>query len=187
MSFRRTLLAVLLSAMTFSAVASAELKAKGSPKFAVNASAQVAGKDVIDFSGSGPFTAREEGDSLVFVASLDKLDMGERNEHTRKDFKIKGDSKAKLVVKKADVKLSEGDKAECKDRTVKGQLTFHGETKPVKVTYSAARKGDGFVVRNASFSFDYTQFGRPKICRFLGSTCVKPQVTIKVKEVELQN
>jgi polyisoprenoid-binding protein YceI len=184
MSSRRTLLAVLFSALTFSVTASADLSSVGPGKFRVDGAAKPKIGPRLTFDGKGPVTAREEGDKLIFEANLKALDMGERTEHAKEDFKCNKHPKATLVVDKSAIKLPDDNKRS--EGEVSGQLTLHGETKPVKVQYKAARTGSDFHVKSATFSFDYTKFGVPPICRFGKTICVEPMVKVTVTGLKLR-
>jgi len=186
MSSRRTLIAVLCSALTFSVAASAGLTSIESGRFKLEGAAKPKIGPRLNFDGKGPVTAKEEGSTIVFETNLQKhLDMGERTEHAKEDFKCKKHPTAKLVVEKSAIKLPEDNKKT--DGVVSGQLTLHGQTKPVKVKYTAARTGSDFHVKSASFTFDYTEFGVTPICRFGKTICVEPKVTVTVTGLKLRD
>jgi len=177
MSFRRTALAVLCSALTFSAVASAALG--GSGNYKVSAVAKVP-LGTVDIKGGGKFTAEEEGDNWVFKTNLkDSLDVKERTEHAREHFEMGKHPKATLTIAKSALKLPEDKPVK---GTVKGDLKLHGTSKPVTVTYKVSKKDGGYTIEEASFTFDYTQY-IPKICRFAGTACVNPPIDVKVEKV----
>jgi len=128
-------------------------------------------------------SAKEEGDKLVFVAELSKgLRMGLRDKHTREAFKVHRHKFAKLVVEKSKIKFPE-DKQKVEGSVV-GHLTLHGVTKPVTVKYTASRTGSDYHIKNASFTFDYTDFGVEKICKL--AVCVEPTVKITVPRMKLR-
>jgi hypothetical protein len=141
----------------------------------------------IEFSGKGPFKVSTDGDKYTFTANLANLDMGERTDHTRADFDCgdKGAHKeAVLVVDKGAVKVPMKDKEATKG-SVPGKLTLRKTTKDVTVKYKAVRHGSHVVV-SANFSFDYTGFKVPEICKFKGTICVDKSVTISVSDLKFQ-
>ncbi|HLV65431.1 MAG TPA: YceI family protein [Polyangiaceae bacterium] len=182
---RRIVLPAVLAALTAAGAANAELTCSKTATYKVNAAAKPKIGPRLKFDGKGPVNGEEKGGKLVFVAKLDEVDMGERNEHTRKYFRIKKDSVAKLTVDKGALKIPEGNKAV--EGEVKGKLQLNGQEKPVKVKYKAKREGGEFVVSDASFSFKYTDFGIEKICEFVGTICVEPDVTITVEKMTLKD
>jgi polyisoprenoid-binding protein YceI len=128
-------------------------------------------------------SAKEEGGKLVFEAELNRgLRMGLRDKHTREAFNVPKHKVAKLVVDKSEIKFPD-DKGKVSGK-VKGDLTLHGKTKPVTVNYVASRTGSDIHIKDASFSFDYTQFGVEKICKL--GVCVEPTVTIRVPRMKLR-
>lgn len=128
-------------------------------------------------------SAKEVGDKLVFEAELKRgLRMGLRDKHTREAFKVDKHNVAKLVVEKSKLKMP-ADNESVKGK-VKGDLTLHGVTKPVTVSYTAKRTGSDVHVKDATFNFDYTEFGVEKICKL--GVCVEPQVTITVPRMKLR-
>lgn len=186
MSSRRTLIAVFFSALTFSLAASAGLTSIESGKYKVEGAAKPKIGPRLKFDGKGVVTAKEDGGKFVFVADLkDKLDMGERNEHTKEDFKCKEHPKATLVIDKGAIKMPEDNKVEKGEVT--GQLTLRGKTNPVKVSYVVKRTGSDYHVKDASFTFDYTKFGMEPICRFGKTICVESSVKITVHGLKLRD
>jgi polyisoprenoid-binding protein YceI len=192
MSFRRSVLAVLFSTLTFSSVASAELTQVEAGKFKVDASAV---KRTIKWEGKGgKVEVAVDADKYTFTGTLTALDMGdeERTKHAKQDFKYGKFPTAKLEVDKKAVKVPAKDK-EATEGTVQGKLTFLGKSRSVPVTYKAVREGSHVVVK-AHFEFDYTDFRRIKkddkdepdpICRFKGTICVDPKVKISVFGLKL--
>jgi hypothetical protein len=186
---RSLLAAVLVSVCTFSLVASAanwEPAGKGS--FTVKGTAKAPiGK--IDFGGkSGPAAVegKQDGDKLVFTASLGGLDMGERQEHTEKAFKPKSKEhgKATLTVDKAKLKLP-ADQKEI-EGSVQGTFNYRGADETVTVSYTGSRTGSDFHVKSATFSFEYTKHNVEEICQFGGTICVQPKVFVTVKGVKFR-
>ncbi len=133
----------------------------------------------LSFSGDGDdIDAKEEGGKLVFTTDLRKLKMGMRQSHTREAFEVDKFPEAKLTIEKDKVKIP-GDKEEV-NGSVKAQLTLHGVTGPVNVKYKVSRTGSDYHIKDASFSFDYTNFKVEKICKV--GVCVDKDVTIKLKK-----
>jgi hypothetical protein len=185
LSRSRSVLAVLFSVCTFSAIASADLVKLDSGFFKVEGSAKPKIGPKLNFDGKGSVSGEQKGDKIVFKADLkNKLDMGERTKHAKEDFECDKHPDAVLVVDKAAIKMPEDQKETSGD--VKGELTLHGVTKTVKVHYKAKRMGSDYAVRG-NFSFDYTQFGIQPICRFGKTICVEPTVRVSVGGVKLRD
>lgn len=135
------------------------------------------------FSGeSNDLDVKDEGGKLVFISKLTNVNMGLRDKHTREAFKVDKHPTAKLVVDKSKLKMP-GDKEKV-DGTVQGDLTLNGVTKPVTVKYAARRMGSDYLVKEAKFSFKYTDFGVEKICKM--GVCVEPKVTITVDKMKIR-
>lgn len=178
---RLVLAATALSVTTFALAAQAALQSIDKADVKIEAEAK---------PGLGKFdglcdavSAKEEGGKLVFEAELNRgLRMGLRDKHTREAFKVSKHKIARLVVDKGDIKMP-GDKEKAKGR-VKGNLTLHGKTQPVTVHYFASRTGSDIHIKDAWFTFDYTNFGVEKICKL--GVCVEPNVTIRVPRMKLR-
>lgn len=184
---------VALSVTTFALAAYAgSLSSLGTGTAEVHAEASGLGK----FDGKvNSVSAKESDGKLVFVANLTEgMDMGIRDSDTRKKFKIstkeevekdeKKPTRATLIVDKSKLTFPENGK-EAKG-TVPGTLKLAGGSTSVDVTYKVSRTGSDYHVKEASFSFDYTKIV-PKICLPGGLVCVKPPVTIKLKQMKLRD
>jgi polyisoprenoid-binding protein YceI len=180
----RSLLAVLFSVCTFSAVASADLVKLDAGSFKIEGAAKPKIGPKLSFDGKGTVSGEQKGDTIVFKADLkNKLDMGERTKHAKEDFECDKHPEAVLVVQKSAIKMPDDQKET--EGTVDGDLTLHGVKKTVKVKYKAKRMGSDYAVKG-NFSFDYTQFGIKPICRFGGTICVEPTVKVSVNGVKLR-
>ncbi|HET9959273.1 MAG TPA: YceI family protein [Polyangiaceae bacterium] len=171
--FRRTAFALLLSATTFTLAAHAAMSGGGPLK--------ISGKAVgLSFTGTAKFSVSENEGKLVFVTNLrDSLDMGVRDDHTKRSFKVKEFPKATLTIDKSKLKLPEKGES---SGSVTGHLTLAKGAKDVNVNYTVAKEGDGYRIKNASFTFDYTKFGVEEICKVI---CVKPEVNVSVSDVKI--
>ena len=129
-------------------------------------------------------SVKEEGGKLIFTADLeDRLKMGLRQDHCKKAFETSKHRSVKLAVDKSKLKLpADNEKA---SGEVTGDLTLHGVTKPVKVKYTVARTGSDYHIKEAKFSFNYTDFGVEKICKI--GVCVEPTVSITVNGVKVRD
>lgn len=184
MSSRRTLIAVLCSALTFSVVASAGLatpedKKENKSSYSVKTKA-LAGALTIDGTG-GPITAKEADGKVIFETKMDKLNMGKRNDHTKQEFRCDQHKTTTLTVAKSALKVPEDGKTA--KGVVPGKLTLNGATNDVKVNYEVKRTGSQYEVKSASFSFDYTKFGVAQICKL--GVCVANNVDISVSNLKL--
>ena len=147
--------------------------------------------DAVAKPGLGAFSGdvegvdvKEDGGKLVFTSDLEgRLKMGLRQDHCKKAFETGKHRNVKLVVDKSKLKLP-ADKEKASGE-VSGDLTLHGVTKPVKVTYSVSRTGSDYHIKEAKFSFNYTDFGVEKICKL--GVCVEPAVTITVNGVKVRD
>jgi polyisoprenoid-binding protein YceI len=184
LSRSRSVLAVLFSVCTFSAVASADLTHLSEGKFKIYGAARPKIGPQLKFDGKGSVKGEQRGDKIVFTADLkNKLDMGERTKHAKEDFECDKHPDAKLSVEKAAIKMPEDQKVS--EGEVKGDFTLHGVTKSVKVTYKAKRMGSDIAVKG-NFSFKYTDFGMKPICRFGKTICVEPDVRVTVEDVKFR-
>jgi hypothetical protein len=187
---RSLLAAVLVSVCTFSLVASAaNWEGAGKGTFAIKAMAKPPVLKAFSFEGKGGPEAvegKQDGDKLVFTASLGGLDMGERQEHTEKAFKPKSKEhgKATLTVDKAKLKLP-ADQKEI-EGSVQGTFNYRGADETVTVSYTGSRTGSDFHVKSATFSFEYTKHNVEEICQFGGTICVQPKVFVTVKGVKFR-
>lgn len=127
---------------------------------------------------------KEDGGKLVFSSDLEgRLKMGLRQDHCKKAFEVDKHKSVKLVVDKSKLKLPADN--EKSSGEVSGDLTLHGVTKPVKVKYSVSRTGSDYHIKEAKFSFNYTDFGVDKICKL--GVCVEPTVNITVNGVKVRD
>jgi hypothetical protein len=53
----------------------------------------------------------------------------------------------------------------------------------VTISYKAKKSGSDYEVSDATFKFNYTDFGVEKICKAV--ICVKPEVTVTVPSLKL--
>ncbi|HLV67528.1 MAG TPA: YceI family protein [Polyangiaceae bacterium] len=184
-SLRRSVLPAVLAVLTAAGAANADLKCSKTATYKVKAAAKPKIGPRLKFDGEGPVTGEEKGGKLIFTAKLNDIDMGERNKHTRKYFRIKKDSEAKLTVDRGALKIPDDKKSV--SGVVQGKLQLNGKEKPVKVKYKAKRSGSEFEVSDTSFTFKYTDFGIEEICEFVGTICVEPEVTITVDKMTLKD
>lgn len=121
-----------------------------------------------------------DGDGKVKIGvPLANLDTGIslRNKHMREKYlEVQKFPRAELVVERASLKLpSEGAEA---TGTTSGQMTIHGQTKPVTVNYTARQQGGTFAV-TGSAKINIKDFGID-VPSYLGVT-VKPDVELAVR------
>jgi hypothetical protein len=185
---RSLLAAVLVSVCTFSLVASAaNWEGAGKGTFAIKAMAKPPVLKAFSFEGKGGPEAvegKQDGDKLVFTATLGGLDMGERKDHTEEAFqcKSKDHGKATLTVDKAKLKLpADNQKVE---GSVQGTFNYRGADEIVTVSYTGSRTGSDYHVKSATFSFDYTKHNVKQICKY--KVCVEPKVLVTVKGVKFR-
>lgn len=181
--FRRiAVAAAAVSLTTFAIVANAAFH--GADKGHVKIEA-VAESPVGAFSGKlDGVDVKEHDGKLIFSSDLSsRLKMGLRDKHCKEAFEVGKHKQVKLTVDKSKLKLpADNDKVRGE---VTGDLTLRGETRPVKITYSASRTGSDYHIKEAKFSFDYTKFKMEKICKM--TVCVEPQVTITVTGVKVRD
>lgn len=181
MSSRRTLIAVLCSALTFSVAASAGLVTTNKANYTIKAKAL---KDKVNIDGTGgPITAKEVDGNIVFVTNMDeiKLGMEKRTKHAKDEFRAKTHTTTTLTIPKGALKMPEDGKTA--EGTVTGKLMLNGAPGEVKVKYAVKRTGSEYEVKSASFSFDYTQYKVKQICMLM--VCVAGKVDIKVSNLKL--
>jgi hypothetical protein len=190
---RRFVTAATMGALLFGvASASADGKKEGKGTYTVTTVAGVGdgytGK--LDVKGDGKFRVQDEGGNLVFVSRIGgkgDLNMKDgRQKHTcgdenGKDSKIAGmnkDSKAKVIIEKSKLTFPEAGKEASGSAPAKVQ--FLGKESNVTVKYSVKEDGGKYIIKNASFDFDYTKHvaDGKKVCLML--VCVKPTVTINI-------
>ena len=190
---RRFVTAATMGALLFGvASASADGKKEGKGTYTVTTVAGVGdgytGK--LDVKGDGKFRVQDEGGNLVFVSHIGgkgDLNMKDgRQKHTcgdenGKDSKIPGmtkDTKVKVIIDKS--KLTFPDAGKEASGTAPAKVQFLGKESNVTVKYSVKEDGGKYVIKNASFDFDYTKHvaDGKKVCLML--VCVKPTVTINI-------
>jgi len=190
---RRFVTAATMGALLFGvASASADKGKEGKGTYTVTTIAGVGdgytGK--LDVKGDGKFRVQDEGGNLVFVSHIGgkgDLNMKDgRQKHTcgdenGKDSKIPGmtkDSKVKVIIEKSKLTFPEAGKEASGSAPAKVQ--FLGKESNVTVKYSVKEDGGKYVIKSASFDFDYTKHvaDGKKVCLML--VCVKPTVTINI-------
>ena len=190
---RRFVTAATMGALLFGvASASADGKKEGKGTYTVTTIAGVGdgytGK--LDVKGDGKFRVQDEGGNLVFISHIGgkgDLNMKDgRQKHTcgdenGKESKIPGmtkDSKVKVIIEKSKLTFPEAGKEASGSAPAKVQ--FLGKESNVTVKYSVKEDGGKYVIKNASFDFDYTKHvaDGKKVCLML--VCVKPTVTINI-------
>jgi polyisoprenoid-binding protein YceI len=167
MRFRLSSFATALAALTVALAASAD-------------SYDVVGKSDIGFTATGPgglkingtadnLTAFEQGDKLVFKASLKnvKTGIGLRDKHTKKYLDTEKWPDASLTVDKSAIKMPEDGKKT--SGTVPGKFRLHGVTLDTKVNYSAERTGSTYTV-GGHFGVNIVNHKIEKPC-YLGVCC----------------
>ena len=190
---RRFVTAATMGALLFGvATASADGKTEGKGTYTVTTIAGVGdgytGK--LDVKGDGKFRVQDEGGNLVFVSHIGgkgDLNMKDgRQKHTcgdyqGKDSKIPGmtkDSKVKVTIEKSKLTFPEAGKEA--SGTAPAKVQFLGKESNVTVKYSVKEDGGKYIIKNASFDFDYTKHvaDGKKVCLMM--VCVKPTVTINI-------
>lgn len=198
LSGKRSMLRRLVTAATMGALllgvasASADKGKEGKGTYTVTTIAGVGdgytGK--LDVKGDGKFRVQDEGGNLVFVSHIGgkgDLNMKDgRQKHTcgddnGKDSKIPGmtkDAKVKVVIEKSKLTFPEAGKEASGSAPAKVQ--FLGKESNVTVKYSVKEDGGKYVIKSASFDFDYTKHvsDGKKVCLML--VCVRPTVTINI-------
>jgi len=159
--------AAISAVLTVAAVASAKYKASG-PEINFHAK----GPGGLAINGKSTKLVIDEDDKTVtFKSYLNTMDtgIGKRNDHMQERFNAAKYPEITLTVPK--------DKVSTKGSgTVQGTLNFHGQPKPVTVTYSVK---DGKV--EASFNINVKDYGidpETDLCRF--KVCARPEVSIDV-------
>jgi len=190
---RRFVTAATMGALLFGvASASADGKKEGKGTYTMTTVAGVGdsytGK--LDVKGDGKFRVQDEGGNLVFVSHIGgkgDLNMKDgRQKHTcgdenGKDSKIPGmtkDTKVKVIIEKSKLTFPEAGKEASGSAPAKVQ--FLGKESNVNVKYSVKEDGGKYIIKSASFDFDYTKHvaDGKKVCLML--VCVKPTVTINI-------
>lgn len=181
--FRRIAVAAVAVCLTTFAIA-ADAALTGVDKGHVKIDA-VAKPGLGAFSGEvNGVDVKEAGGKLVFSSDLEgRLKMGLRQDHCKKAFETGKHRSVTLTVDKSKLKMPADNGKESGEVT--GDLKLHGVTKPVKVKYKVSRTGSDYHIKEATFSFNYTEFGVEKICKL--GVCVEPDVTITVEGVKVRD
>ena len=140
----------------------------------------------LDVKGSGKFNVKEEGGNLVFTSHVadGELDMKDgRQKHTVGDdskLGLKKGQKVALIIEKS--KLTFPDAGKEASGSVPGKVKMLGKESSVTVKYTVKEDGGKYIIKSASFDFDYTKHvsDGKKVCLML--VCVKPLVTIKITD-----
>ena len=140
----------------------------------------------LDVKGDGKFSVKEEGGNLVFTSNVadGELNMKDgRQKHTVGDdskLGLKKGQKVSLIVEKSKLTFPEAGKEA--SGTAPGKVKMLGKESSVTVKYTVKEDGGKYVIKNASFDFDYTKHmaDGKKVCLML--VCVKPVVTVKITD-----
>jgi hypothetical protein len=145
----------------------------------------------LDVKGDGKFKAKDEGDKIVFTADVGKGDPELKMKDGRQKHTVGPESKidiaagtvVKLTVEKSKLTFPEAGKEA--SGSVPAKLEYNGKTQSVTVEYKVKEKDGKYIVKKASFSFDYTKHVRKsdkdkRAC--LAVVCVNPTVKIVVKQ-----
>lgn len=167
MRYRLSSFAPALVALTVALAASAD-------------SYDVVGKPDLGFTATGPgglkingsadkLVAMEQGDKLVFKASLTNIQtgIGLRDKHTKKYLATDQWPDASLTVDKSAIKMPEDGKKS--SGSVPAKFRLHGVTRDVKVQYSADRAGSGYAV-SGNFGVNIVDHKIEQPC-YLGVCC----------------
>jgi hypothetical protein len=187
-SFLRRAASVAIMGALMLGVASASADGGGGKgSFVINTIAGVGdgytGK--LDVKGDGKFSVKDEGAKLVFVSRVvdGELNMKDgRQEHTvgpkSKLGLVKKDHVVTLTIEKSKLTFPEAGKEA--SGSAPGTLMMLGKEQKVTVKYTVKEEGGKYVIKNASFDFDYTKHvaDGKKVCLML--VCVKPTVNISI-------
>jgi polyisoprenoid-binding protein YceI len=152
---------------------------KGTPSVKFTA----VGPGGLKIDGTGDeLKAQEDGDKLVFKASLKniKTGIGLRDKHTKKYLDVEQWPDASLVVEKSKVKYPEGSKV---SGSGTGKFRLHGVTRDEPFSYTAEKNKDGEYVVTGSVGkkdvgINIENYKIEKPC-YLG-VCVDPNVKVSV-------
>lgn len=163
-------IALLLVAASSAAMSTTD---GGSLKFAAAGPAGL----TIDGDG-GPISLEDSSSAIVLKTSMLGLKTGidMRDEHLKKYIGAAAHPTATLSIDKA--KLPHPDDGKSAEGSLQANLTFHGTTKPVMVTYKVEKKGDALKVQGR-FEFDLPDYGVEVPC-YLG-VCVDKHIKVKAK------
>jgi len=140
----------------------------------------------LDVKGDGKFSVKEEGGNLVFTSNVadGELNMKDgRQKHTVGDdskLGLKKGQKVSLIIEKSKLTFPEAGKEA--SGSAPGKVKMLGKESSVTVKYTVKEDGGKYVIKNASFDFDYTKHmaDGKKVCLML--VCVKPVVTVKITD-----
>lgn len=163
---------------TASALASPPARLESAGSYSIHGTAA---KGTIKVSGRGKFDLKDDGSTLVFTSAIGRgkphLDMGERQDHTRKHFALSAASVVTLSVPKAGLSFPEPGKTV--SGTASGKLEFGAGEQPVRVQYKARGAAGAIVVEQAEFTFDYTIHRAKKEPICLALICVAETIGIR--------
>jgi polyisoprenoid-binding protein YceI len=127
---------------------------------------------------SAEVSLEEEASALVFRVPLAPIDtgIGLRNRHLREALEAEKFPTASLRVARASLTVPT-DAAPLFEGTATGELTLHGQVRPVSVRYRAQRVA-GITSVQGSLRIDVTEFG-VQLPSYLGIT-VAPEVEVDV-------
>jgi hypothetical protein len=146
----------------------------------------------LDVKGDGKFRVQDEGEKLVFISHIGggkDLNMKDgRQKHTCGDEKgegskipgLKGDSKVKVIIQKSALTFPEAGKEA--SGTAPAKVKFLDKESSVNVKYTVKEDGGKYIIKSATFDFDYTKHvsDGKKVCLML--VCVRPTVTVNIKD-----
>ena len=140
----------------------------------------------LDVKGDGKFSVKEEGGNLVFTSNVadGELNMKDgRQKHTVGDdskLGLKKGQKVSLIIEKSKLTFPEAGKEASGSAPAKVKML--GKESSVTVKYTVKEDGGKYVIKNASFDFDYTKHmaDGKKVCLML--VCVKPVVSVKITD-----
>lgn len=164
---------LLASGLTFSALAFAKLSKTGGGAAAFHASGP-AGM-AIDGTTSD-VSVSDDGTTVLITVKLAGLKTGMdlRDEHTRKALETDKFPSSELKIGRDKLKFPSGGES---TGEATGSLKLHGQSKDVKIRYTATPKGDGFDVKGKA-RINMEDFGiKPPTYLGVG---VKPEVDIDV-------
>ncbi|HXK18533.1 MAG TPA: hypothetical protein VNG33_12055 [Polyangiaceae bacterium] len=176
--------AAAASVLMLGVVAQADGGGKGSFELTTIAGVGDSYTGKLDVKGDGKFSVKDEGDKLVFTSNVadGELNMKDgRQKHTVGDdskLGLKKGQKVKLTIEKSKLSFPEAGKES--SGSAPGKLSMLGKESSVTVKYSVKEDGGKYVIKNASFEFDYTKHvaDGKKVCLML--VCVKPMVSISI-------
>lgn len=188
---RRFVTAATMGALTLGvATASADGGGKGKFELVTIAGVGDSYTGKLDVKGSGKFSVKDDGGNLVFTSNVadGELDMKDgRQKHTVGDdskLGLKKGQKVSLTIEKSKLTFPEAGKEA--SGSAPGKIKMLGKESSVTVKYTVKEEGGKYVVKSASFDFDYTKHvaDGKKVCLML--VCVKPIVSIKIADAVVE-